>query len=110
MPRLSASAMLSAPIAKRGTTAVESQLMISPPCRSASDSASALFPVAVGPRTAMSRLVMSADAEQDVDDEYGEQDQKTELLRTRHRGGVSFSKKWTLTHPFSPAFSPATAS
>ena len=33
-------------------TAVESQLMISPPKRSASASASALLPVAVGPRTA----------------------------------------------------------
>src|SRR5258707_13542788 len=101
MQRLSASAILSVPKSKPRTTAVESQLMISPPCRSASDSASALFPVAVGPRTAMSGPAMSAEADEPVDDEHGEQDHETELLRTRHRGGTSLQKNVTGMNAFS---------
>src|SRR3954468_5923116 len=52
MPRRSAAAILSVPMSKPRYTAVESQLMISPSKRSAIASASALLPVAVGPRTA----------------------------------------------------------
>src|SRR4051794_10164175 len=52
MPRRSAAAILSVPMSKPRYTAVESQLMISPSNRSAIPSASALLPVAVGPRTA----------------------------------------------------------
>jgi len=56
MPRRSAGAVLSVPMSNPRNTAVESQLTISPPCRSAKASASALFPVAVGPRIAMSGI------------------------------------------------------
>src|SRR5262249_15385700 len=52
MPRRSASGSLSVPMSKPRYTAVESQLTISPPYRSAIASASALLPVAVGPRIA----------------------------------------------------------
>ena len=52
MPRRSAIGTLSVPISKPRYTAVESQLMISPPRRRASSMPSALLPVAVGPRMA----------------------------------------------------------
>src|SRR5947207_15494348 len=58
MPRRSAGAILSVPMSKPRYTAVESQLMISPPRRSATVRASALLPVAVGPRIAISGLGM----------------------------------------------------
>jgi hypothetical protein len=51
-PRRSDTGTLSVPISKPRYTAVESQLMTSPPCLSASSMPSALFPVAVGPRMA----------------------------------------------------------
>src|SRR5688572_13235175 len=52
MPRRSPGGTLSVPMSKPRYTAVESQLMISPPRRSASSMPSALVPVAVGPRMA----------------------------------------------------------
>src|SRR2546428_344390 len=55
MPRRPAIGVFSVPISKPRYTAVESQLMISPWCRSATASASALLPVAVGPRIARTR-------------------------------------------------------
>src|SRR5258708_14687178 len=89
-PRRWASGILPGPMSKPGKTAVESQLTISPPYRSATASASALFPVAVGPRTATtSGFIASSNAGDDVDDEREQQNQETELLRARHRGGVS---------------------
>src|SRR5689334_17231960 len=62
MPRRAAGVTLSVPISNPRYTAVESQLTISPPYRSASVNPSALFPVAVGPRTATSvgRVTTSA--------------------------------------------------
>src|SRR4051812_25489189 len=63
--------------------------MISPPKRSASASARALFPVAVGPRTATTSgfgIRRSSHAEQHVDDEHEKEDEKSRLLRSRdHR-------------------------
>src|SRR5437773_1707424 len=55
MPRRPAIGIFSVPISKPRYTAVESQLTISPLCRSATASASALLPVAVGPRIARTR-------------------------------------------------------
>jgi hypothetical protein len=76
-------------------TAVESQLMISPPRRSASSMPSALLPAAVGPRMASiggpstfetgalrAGRRMSVPEDDDADDEP-EQDQQAELLRAR---------------------------
>src|SRR3979490_2151710 len=84
MPRRSATAILSVPMSKPRYTAVESQLMISPPNRSASASASALLPVAVDPRTATTSGlgIRSADAKEDVHDEHEQDDEESELLRT----------------------------
>src|SRR3954470_12824455 len=90
MPRRSAGAILSVPMSNPRYTAVESQLTMSPPNCSAIASASALFPVAVGPRIATtSGFIGSLDADDDVDDEGEQQDHQPELLRARHRGGVS---------------------
>ena len=68
--------------------------MISPPKRPASASASALFPVAVDPRTATTRegeisdisrkkreRLTSSDANEDVGDEDEQQDEEPDLLR-----------------------------
>jgi len=79
---------LSVPMSKPRYTAVESQLMISPPNRSASARASALLPVAVDPSTASTRGldIRSANTEEHVEDEHEQDDEKTELLRSRdHR-------------------------
>src|SRR6476469_7606814 len=84
MPRRSANGTLSVPMSKPRYTAVESQLTISPPNRSASASASELFPVAVGPRTATTRG--SDKADDDVDDEREQQEKEPELLRPREHG------------------------
>src|SRR5216684_9251038 len=62
MPRCADSGSLSVPMSKPRYTAVESQLMISPSYRSASARASALFPVAVGPRIATTRGVTNESA------------------------------------------------
>src|SRR5881628_2880534 len=99
MPRRSAAAILSVPMSKPRYTAVESQLMISPSYRSASASASALLPVAVGPSTATANRLLTtlhaaarkprkhADplphAQQDIDGERDEQNHEAELLRPR---------------------------
>src|SRR5216683_4757993 len=82
MPRRSARAILSVPMSNPRYTAVESQLTISPRYRSASARASALFPVAVGPRIATT-VGSGTDANQDVqgDDEDEEE--------ARYRGGSS---------------------
>src|SRR5262245_61764389 len=80
MPRRSAAAILSVPMSKPRYTAVESQLTISPLNRSATASASALFPVAVGPRIATSLL----DTHEHVDDEHDQKDEQAELLRACH--------------------------
>src|SRR5436190_18887353 len=53
--------------------------MISPRCRPARSSASALFPVAVGPRMATTRGLRTK-PKQDVGDEREQQDDETELL------------------------------
>src|SRR6185436_15858907 len=65
---------------------VESQLTISPPNRSASDSPRALLPHAVGPRSATTsgRSAGATSAEhvdEDVDDKPREQDDEPQLLR-----------------------------
>jgi hypothetical protein len=67
--------------------------MISPPNRSATASASALFPVAVGPRIATTGLFSRLagrrrllDTHQNVDDEDEQKNQKPELLTAGHRG------------------------
>src|SRR6185503_8165478 len=64
MPRRPSTDTLSVPMSKPRYTAVESQLMISPPCRSASASPSALLPDAVGPRTATTSGRTSHDIQQ----------------------------------------------
>src|SRR6266581_115508 len=89
MPRRACSEILSVPMSKPRYTAVESQLMISPLSRSATASASALFPVAVGPRTATTEGVgirlsdswQHAHAQEDVDRKCRDHDQEAELLR-----------------------------
>src|SRR5687767_8634921 len=97
MPRRSASGTLSVPISNPRYTAVESQLMTSPPRRSASSMLSALFPVAVGPRMASiggrpSMLESGAlkagrtsQLEEDQTDDEREEDQQAELLRARRQ-------------------------
>src|ERR1700687_984606 len=74
MPRRSDRAILSVPMSNPQYTAVESQLTISPRYRSASARASALFPVAVGPRiatTAGSGTGTNQDAQGEDDDDDG---------------------------------------
>src|SRR5687767_2833325 len=102
MPRRSASGTLSVPISNPRYTAVESQLMISPPRRVASSMPSALFPVAVGPRMArMGGRPSTVDSgalragrishpEKDQTDNEREQNQQAQLLRARRqRHGVT---------------------
>src|SRR5256885_12011956 len=84
MPRRSTGATLSVPMSNPRYTAVESQLMISPPKRSATASPTALFPVAVGPRIAISRPRMSADAENHVEEKRDGENQESKSLRLRH--------------------------
>src|SRR5690242_9224188 len=92
MPRCAAGGTLSVPISKPRYTAVESQLTISPPYCSASASASALLPEAVGPRTASTRgrrapesTDTSADAHPHVHHDTSQSDQESELLCPRDR-------------------------
>ena len=95
-------------------TAVESQLTISPPYRSASARPSALLPVAVGPRIATARGLddtgqlqrASADSatkdttdanalsqpQEHVDDEDEQDDQETELLGASHQFTIDNSQ------------------
>src|ERR1700694_5641107 len=73
MPRRSARAILSVPMANPRYTAVGSQLTSSPRYRSASARASALFPVAVGPRIATT-VGSVTDANQDAQGEDDDDD------------------------------------
>ena len=76
---------MSVPMSKPRYTAVESQLMISPWQRSAIASASALLPVAVGPRMATTSGLLDK-TDEHVGDECKQQDDEPELLRTGHCG------------------------
>src|SRR5712692_1149767 len=76
IPRRLARAILSVPMSNPRYTAVESQLTISPRYRSASAKASALFPVAVGPRIATT-VGSGTDANQEV---QGEDDDDEDAL------------------------------
>lgn len=79
MPARSEAGTLSVPMSKPRYTAVESQLTISPLNSAASARASALLPVAVGPRTAATNR-SATQPEHDVHEKSGEEEEKTALL------------------------------
>src|SRR5262245_53681039 len=89
MPRRSAGAILSVPMSNPRYTAVESQLMISPPNRSAMASASALLPVAVGPSTATAFDVTLRSREKQPPRTQRPQNSLSHSAPGRHRANAS---------------------